>query len=294
MSDTENTTSSRQTVFQGLLIFTILVVGIIIIIYVIRNNSTVPYPISPFNFNDTVLISPVVLAQYGTGNHVNTNQYLTANFQGNSSCIQNSFMPANSCTLTFTGTPDSDSSKWILNQFFANGDPASDANQSLASGFGNRFYLQNKTQNQNNAAGRVRFTPFYACSQSGIQPWETFPTIGSVQTNSRQTSFYYQDLLVYFLPTNYPDIYYILFPGCTSGGSGVESDQAYTNTNDNNGIFSLRPYASPSDFGYYPYDANGNLYPNGPLLGILPAKQNSPADIFTNPEIYLFRVTKTF
>lgn len=307
---TEPETSTGLTIFQGIIIFVTLVIGMIIIIYVIRNSESVLYPLSPFNFGDTVIITPVVLSQYGTGSQIiPTNQYLTANFQGNTSCISNSLMNSGACTVTFTGDPTSESSQWILNQFFpstiaANDpttgmDPKSDANQSLnTGGFGNRFYLQNKTQNANNPAGRVRFSPFNGpvFGTTFKQPWETIPVIGSTYTyQSIESPYYFQDLLVYFMPTNYPDIYYILFPGEATTNQPFGVFQAYNNNLGNDGIASVRPYADVSgnsDLGYFPFFSNGNLTPNGPLMGRLPTNQNDPKQAFSNPEIFLFRVTK--
>jgi len=311
MSDIEqpSETSTGLTAFQGIIIFFALVIGMIIIIYVIRNDGPILYPLSPFNYGDKVIISPVVLSQYGTGAQVSpSNQYLTANFTSQD-CITNSYMPSGACTVTFTGDPTNPASHWILNQYFpssigSNNDPssgldlASNANQNIETGgFGNRFYLQNSIYDANQPAGRMRYNPFNSpCnSTSYFQPLLTIPTVGSTQSYqgcfTAPINYYYQDLLVYFMPTNYPDIYYMLFPGDITS-TVVFDGQVYTNNSANNGILSTRPYADPNNNNYVPYDANGHLYPNGPLLNELSSVGTNPAALYNNPEIFLFRVTK--
>jgi hypothetical protein len=292
-SNEEPKSSTLLSAFQGFLIFAILVIGAVLIYYILSRSETIEYPISPFNFKDTVTIVPAVLSQYGT--EINPNQYLSATLcsSGDScpDCLQNSNMYSDSCTLTFSGTSENQLSHWTLEQFWADGDPNSDANRSLESGYGNRFYLRSAPANPTDQKGRVRYSPFNSLADNPFPPSVTMPVIGDGNTNEDSRNFpYVQDWLVYFFPTNYPDLYYILFPGNITP---VDLGQrALNNDQPNNGIVSIRPYADPTISGCYkPYDNNNNLYPNGPLLNAI-NPTFSPLGLISNPEVYLFKVTK--
>lgn len=291
-SNEEPKSSTLLSAFQGFLIFVILVIGAVLIYYILSRSDVPEYPISPFTFKDTVTIVPAVLSQYGT--EINPNQYLTATPcpSGDScpDCLQNSNMYPDSCTLTFSGSPDNQLSHWTLEQFWADGDPNSDANRSLESGYGNRFYLRSAPANTTDQKGRVRYSPFNA--YDGFDTSVTMPVIGDGNTNQNASSesYYFQDWLVYFFPTNYPDLYYILFPG--NVGFYSRGDRALNNDQPNNGIVSIRPYANANNSGCYkPYDNNNNLYPNGPLLNAINATF-SPLSLISNPEVYLFKIVK--
>lgn len=282
-----STTSSGTTVVIGIIIF-ILIIGLVLILYYIFTRPVqVPFPTSPFKYGDVVEIIPAVLSQTGLNTlNVSPDQYLSQTTCPTGTCnncyqAQDPFV-GNSCALTFTGKSGDNSSKWILRQFGP--DNSEDANDGLVSGFGNRFYLQNASiDGINDLSGRVTFNQF----NGGIECWQgtdlTFPIIGNTTS-----SCYGSSLIIYFLPTNEPDIYYILFPGSSDF---TRVPPTNLNQSPNDGVVILRPWAQPSTSGFYlPWDSNNNLNANGMLLGNNPGSTPGP---YPNPEVFLFKVTKT-
>ena len=226
-------------------------------------------------------------------------------------------MSTGDCVVTFTGTDATNkSNQWALLELDSSG--GNSTNQNLQSGYGNRFYLKNNNFTDANRAGRIRYEPFQIPNQCGSEmcPSTTFAVAGGLC--NEQFCAYEEELIIYFLPTNIPDLYYLLFPSintCIVGGSGLVPG----NRLQNNGIISCRPYSAPNytnwagtignfnclntDANFTPYctntssgsnncpASNGPLNANGMLINTLPAiPAMSPYNNF--PNVYLFRVTK--
>lgn len=261
----------------GLLIL-IVIVAAIVIYFIIANNISPQYPISIFNFDETVTITPITLSQ--NGNVVSNNQYLQKVTTGDPTCINVQVdgynnMGQNACVALFTGNNVDPQSKWILRQYKADG--SGDANQSLKSGYGNRFYLQNSTQPDQTANnGRLMYSllNFFSFRNNSC-PYTTAATIGFNGNNIGFST----EMLLYFMPTSYKDIYYILFPACL--------DSTYNNnTMPNNDITSIRPYANNA--GQFT-QSNNILYPNAMIINLLPPNNQPPPYSYAN--IVLFKVT---
>lgn len=283
------------------IVILIVIIAAIVIYFVVVNNEAPEYPISIFNFDDNVNITPITLTQ--NGNIISTNQYLQKLTTGDPSCINTqgdgyNNMGANACVALFTGNADQPQSKWILRQFKADG--SGDANQSLKSGYGNRFYLQNSTQPDKTAYnGRLMYSPLnFFITRVNSCAYTTAATIGYNDNNKGEVGFS-TEMMLYFMPTTYKDIYYILFPAC------LDSDY---NNNDmpNNGIISIRPWANnsgqfildetncatcPAGGTYTPYN-NGVLYPNAMIANLLPNNgETSTIPPYDWANIVLFKVT---
>lgn len=313
-------TSWGSTIIQGAIIL-VLVIALIVILYFVFNQSQqTPYPKSPFNYGDIIQISPAVPMQsFSNPLTIAPNQYLArTNCDPSNGCPAPSgkcpgcYQPSTrlggacpksgcpgpgSCTLTFTGNKEEKRSKWRLKQFDTSGGcylgqgstggcdgRGCDANQSLTSGFGNRFYLENLDGDESDVTNLTKFMPFNAEFNCTWSNSTTFPVIGSTDN----TSYWCYSILVYFYPTTQPDLYYMLFPADVNifGNQSIP----YYNTSPNTGIMNLRPFSQPGLPTSSTYDPwNGNI-PNdsGPLLDI----NNQETGPYPTPEIYLFKVTK--
>lgn len=278
MESTTSTTSWGSTIIQGVIIL-FLVIGLIVLIYFIFSTpAPLPFPVSPFNYEDTVQISPAVPAQYG--DTISPDQYLTQVVcSGSCPDCYIALQACRSCALTFSSNKQDPKTKWVLKQLSTLG---ADAKQNVLQ-FGNRFFLQNQTAvNASEFAGRVTYIPFDASCPALQGPDRTFPVSGASVVGCQQDC-YDQELVVYFLPTTQPNLYYILFPGNTENPV----------TQDNNGVMSLRPWApaSGTDNFYFPWSGPNNtvLNNNGPMLNGLGSFVTGP---FPNPEVFLFKIEK--
>lgn len=297
----------------GLYIFIIVfVVAAILILYFILFDAGFYYPASPFTKGQTVVISPAVLSDINI-----PNQYLTfLNPTDGASCynfIQSGTadfgwdMSDNDCVATFTGTDSIKSSnQWVLMETTSSGDNSTD--QSLQSGYGNRYYLKNSAYADNDIKGRLRYEGF---SIKGATLAAMCPSSTSVVAGGTCTSnycAYYEELIIYFLPTQYPDLYYLLFPSVP-----LALSTSTANTIQNNGIISARPWSAPNnsnwssnhnfcentDAYFTPYcldyeskctDKINNLNYNSMLINKLDEVDAVPP-LNNYPNVYLFRVT---
>jgi hypothetical protein len=307
--------STISTISIIVLITILLIVGGVVIYYILSQNLIKPYPISIFKYGDKVVIRPAILCDIEGDKE---NQYLTqvlpvdANYfytcQGEGYCMGQS--PQHGSALRFIGNPNDRQSQWVLEQFSA--EPAAkpfDASQSLTLGLGNRFYLRNNRDDQvRNQATRVRYQVANE-SVAALCPSTTPMVIGAGDFDG---NYFSAELIVYFLPTNYPDIYYILFPNC-SDTSGIRN---YLNTtgSPNNGIATIRPFSridnnrsrsttgvfcsntkpcNPNDVGNYnPYKTEFELYDNILLNNLITADNLIPPFPNYPPNVSLFKVTK--
>lgn len=283
------------------IVILIVIVAAIVIYFVIVNNETPQYPISIFNYDETVNITPITLTKNGT--ILNTNQYLQKVTTGDPSCINKqgdgyNNMGPNACVALFTGNADDPQSKWILRRYRSDG--SGDADQSLKSGYGNRFYMQNSTQpNQSAVTGRLLYSPLnFFITRVNSCAYTTAATIGYDGESGGLGVGFSTEMLLYFMPTSYKDIYYILFPACL--------DSAYNNNNmPNNGIISIRPWADnagqyildetncaacPPGGTYTPYN-NGVLYPNAMIANLLPNNGKDTTLPYSYANIVLFKIT---
>jgi len=295
--------SSFGTVGVIILISVIIIIGGVVIYYIYLQNLVKPYPLSPFKDGQTVVIRPAILSDVN-GNI--ENQYLaqvkppdfTYSYPDGGKGV---YMGSGSSALQFIGNKNDATSQWILEQH--NADGTLDANQSLQYGLGNRFFLRNKSNpDVSDLAGRVRFQ---ATTQ---QAYVLCPSVTSAVIGSNDyANWYNTELVIYFYPTNYKDIYYLLFPNCVYTGDD-------TTTSPNNGLATIRPFSKyiPSSFinnystctGYdsdppcdpnnsglfVPYTGNGTeLYNNIMLMNYLPPLSLLPP--YPNPNVTLFKVT---
>lgn len=293
--------NSKIGIYIFIIVFAVL--AILALYYILSLPVGFFYPKSPFTAGQTVIISPAVLSDVNIAN-----QYLTfLSPSDGSSCYNYSDslteagynMSANDCVVTFTGTdPGQTTNQWVLMETNANGGDNTD--QSLQYGYGNRFYLKNKAYADNDIRGRIRFEPTsLSAGADGMCPSSTSSVAGG--TCAEFLCAYQQQLIVYFYPTNFPDIYYLLFPGI-NGGS------AYTSQND--GIISARPWSAPNTSNlimngcpnnatFTPYclqyetnctDTISKLNNNSMLMNAL-VTPGSPSPYNNFPNVYLFRVT---
>lgn len=249
MSDTSPSTTPPETpstwmsILTGVIVFVLLAVCVVIIVYLIKQGQLNLYPVSPFNYGDTIAIRPALLSANQAGP-----QYLTSggttcfNYNRLSECetAAGIRMGNGACALQFTGTGNDDQSKWVLERYSAWNQY--DANNGLTYGFGNRFYLRNKNNtNDKDLKGRVRYQLFNEYIR-GLCYNMTPAVIGAGDAADNKCNWFETELIVYFLPTIYPDIYWILFPTCQNSneGSVVLPD---TTRSGNTGIVSYRPWA---------------------------------------------------
>lgn len=299
-NDNSNGGNSKIGIYIFIIVFT--VIAILALYYILSLPVGFVFPKSPFTVGQTVVISPAVLSDVNI-----VNQYLTfLNPSDGTSCYNYSGsateagfnMSATDCVVTFTGTdPGQATNQWVLMGTDANGGNSTD--QSLQYGYGNRFYLKNKAYADNDIKGRIRFEPTDIGVGAGMCPSSTSSVAGG--TCSEFLCAYQEQLIVYFYPTDFPDIYYLLFPGI-NGGS------AYTSQND--GIISARPWAAPNTSNqirngcpnnatFLPYcleyetnctDTISKLNNNSMLMNAL-VTPGSPSPYNNFPNVYLFRVT---
>lgn len=297
MDNTNNGGSSKIGIYIFIFVFTILAIAALF--YILSLPIGLFYPKSPFIAGQTVLISPAVLSDVNIAN-----QYLTfLNPSDGTSCYNYSAsfsvgwnMSNSDCTCTFTGTdPGQSTNQWVLMETDSNGNNSTD--QSLQYGFGNRFYLKNKAYDSNDIRGRIRYSATDTSLGGGMCPSTTSSVAGG--TCSEFLCAYQEQLIIYFYPTNFPDIYYLLFPGLNG---------ASPNTSQNDGIVSCRPWSAPNPSNlisggcpntaeFLPYcleyetsctDAISKLNANSMLMNAL----SVPVPPFNYaPHVYLFRVT---
>ena len=303
----ESSKSWSSTVIIYVIIFILVIAAIIIIYYVLSLPQQPIFPVSPFDYDDIVEISPAVFTQDTFGiKNVPQNQFLTSVTPGNSCQHPNDGKAQpTACATTFTGIQGNLSSKWILRNSWNStkncpidicktvGElsrcptcPNILAKQNFLE-FGNRFYLQNATATS--PGDITALMTYMAFNGSTVyNPSVTFPLTGNTSIPIFENQRYDSPFVVYFLPTTQPNLYYILFPG-----------EDYLDTpnsiNTNDGIISLRPFSQSNNDDYYPWDTNGNPNPNGPLLNYLPdpfVSTNGTALGTNRPNIFLFKITK--
>jgi len=298
--------SSLSTISIIILVTILLIIAGVVIYYIFIQNITPSYPLSPFKFGDIVVIRPAVLLegidpnkQYLSYQPITNTAYSYPYFPTK----EGIFMGEGANAIRFIGEKDDRQSQWVLEQFSVVGHY--DANQSLQYGYGNRFYLRNKSNdNVNDLKTRARYQ--LANQQlRGLCPSVTPAVIGSDVPNT--DNWFNTELIVYFLPTNYPDIYYILFPNCSNSLAGTSPD---TTRQPNNGIATIRPWsplqgdnftaikptscsnAGPCNYppgSYNPYNSNNKLYDNILLMNFLTADKLLPP--YENANVALFKVT---
>ena len=307
----ESSKSWSSTIIIYVIIFILVIAAIIIIYYVLSVPLPPQFPVSPFDYDDIVEISPAVFTQDNFGSKykdVPQNQFLSSVTPGNNCQLPNDgYAQPNTCVATFTGIQGNLSSKWILRNSWDStqncGDPSKCSNDSNCPNcpnnlakqnfteFGNRFYLQNTTETSPGDIPALMtympFNPFF----SPYNPSTTFPLTGNAYISDAGFEVYDFPFIVYFLPTTQPNLYYILFP-----------DQLINSSNaldPNNGIISLRPFAQPDNNSYYPWNGTtvGSIFPNpnGMLLNNLSdsfVSVNGTASGTNNPNIFLFKITK--
>ena len=306
-----STTTTLGSVFTGVLVFVIIVITVGLIYYLTNQPLINPFPVSIFKYNDKVVIRPALLTY-----PVNDNQYLTVGLDqlnfGSSPCTAGLGlgyrMGVGANALEFTGSRTDPRSQWILSQFSAgtySKDQKIDANSNLSYGFGNRFFLRNSSNpDPNDLSARVRYQLNNETTQ-GLVSNSIAPAVSGSKVYD--CNWFETELLVYFMPTNTPDIYYILYPMCSDDFLGTNVKSTINQTN--NGICSIRPFAPLNDsngtqikfasqcnYGnppsgvFNPVQANGTLYPNILLMNALP-NNLSPAPPFPNPNVLLFNIT---
>ncbi|HSW76946.1 MAG TPA: hypothetical protein VLG50_07860 [Candidatus Saccharimonadales bacterium] len=314
MSDTDidkiNSSTSTGSISTSVLVFVLLVGAVAIIVYILQQQLANNYPISPFNYGDTVVIRPAILSGDNINQYLEQSATIQLSNAGQPCLIPYDYGP-NAYAVTFTGDKSNTRSQWILNQFSSasqcEGVPGGcDANQSLVYGLGNRFYLQNRN-NPSDPTGRLRYQRLNE-GFSGLC-YSTTPAVIGYDGSSSNCSWFESDLLVYFLPTNYPNLYFILFPSCSSGVSGVNSLNPNTTTQPNDGIISVRPWGAnfgqnnlklatgcvdcSSNGTFNPWvngDPTQGLQPNVPIMNHLPADNLFPP--YQNANVLLFEVVK--
>lgn len=241
MSDQQEVkTTTLGSIGTSFLVLFLLVVVAVIIYFVLNQSLFNVYPVSPFKYNQTVVIRPAILTSI---DNINPNQYLEDstifNYQ-QGGCAPRFTYGDNAHALTFTGKKSDTRAQWILRQHSALCNL--DANQSLLNGLGNRFFLENKARasiTPDVSSNRVRYQRLNQNS-SGYCYNTTTAVIGS--NGTEECNWFNTELLVYFLPTNYSNLYYILFPSCSKSFIG-QCDSLDTTTQLNDGIVSIRPWA---------------------------------------------------
>ncbi len=286
-----------------LLVGVIIIVGIIVVYIIISQaNAVKPYPLSNFKYGQTVVIRPAVLSNIpGNINNQYLRQDITPPYNnGSGGCASSGYsMGPNGNAVKFTGNKNDPASQWVLMQYSNPG--GYDANQSLQAGLGNRFYLQNSVdKQQKDIAYRLRYQLLNEAGGFGMCKNSTPAVIGA---DSMTCNWFETDLLIYFMPTNYKDLYYLLVPLCSNAPySSVNND---TSAQPNDGIISCRPWAQnnssnqKSSFiaGCYPctdsgtYDPryNGILTSNTMMINSLSSTNLNPP--YLDPNVHLFKVT---
>lgn len=300
-----------------ILVTVLLIIGGVIIYFIFIANLVPPYPLSPFKDGQTVVIRPAILCDV-PGNI--ENQYLSQVIPLNTYYSYPDgvgvAMGVGATALQFIGNKNDATSQWVLEQKNAAG--TLDSNQSLQAGLGNRFFLRAKNSSQSDLAGRVRYQVATQLNYA-LCPSVTPAVIGS---NNNDRNWYETELIIYFYPTNYKDIYYLLFPNCTPAPLPNGTFNQNTTTSPNNGLVTIRPwstYIPPSFFNHYQLTpTNCTLYEEHPPSNCNPSNENffvpyttsTPADginnnvmlmnylssenllpPYPNPNVTLFKVT---
>ena len=290
--------SSFGTIGIIALVTILIIVAGIIVYYVIFNNNIPAYPLSPFKYGQTVVIRPAILSEVGGDLE---KQYLRQDltspcYRNDYSCASGFTMGTNACAAKFTGDKSDPSSQWVLMQ--KSNPYGYDANQSLLYGLGNRFYLQNKnTDDLTDPKARLRYQ---LLNESGFgMCYNTTPAVIGSPGNETLCNWFETNLLIYFMPTNYKDLYYLLLPSCSTDVGAND-----TTTEPNDGIISVRPwspnnasnqkagvarcYQCDNPGNYTPYN-NNQLNDNIMLVNYLPPENRLPP--YPNPNTHLFKVT---
>lgn len=305
--------STLGTVGIGILIFILLIGAVVVIYYIAQQNLINPYRVSPFQYGNKVVIQPAILTDMNNPNQCLRPVTIPA-YQSPDVLVPAGKSMGGGSALQFTGNASDAESQWELMQYssLTGTGVLYDANQSLLYGLGNRFYLRNTAnQNPTDPAARIRYQVMDQLARGYC--YSTTPAvIGSAKTTD---NWFNTELLIYFMPTNYPDLYWLLFPACA--GAALADWYPNTTTKPNNGIVELRPWADLGAVGtqdhldvekgcknfvctpgpdgsagiFYPF-ANSdqtNFYNNVMLMDYLPDDQLLPP--FENANVKLFKVT---
>lgn len=299
--------STLGTVGIAIIIF-VLLVGAVVVIYFVGQQTPTFFAVSPFKYGDIINIRPAILTNNGS-----QDQYLRMSTSPNynsgvGGTLEGRNMGSGASVLQFTGTRTQPESKWQLMQYSAlPSDAPFDSNKSLLGGLGNRFYLRNTAfTSPTDAAARIRYQLMNQYQRGFCFPLSS-PVIGAGDTTN---NWFNAELLIYFMPTNYPDLYWLLFPTCSNTAAPMNYPD--TTTQPNNGVISIKPWADMSQFGtsihndpnlcdsYYcvpenlvidPF-TNGVTSPfnnNVPIMNYLQANERLPP--YVNPNVKLFKVT---
>jgi hypothetical protein len=304
--------SSISTISIIILVTIILIIGGVVIYYIFIRNITPSYPLSPFKFGDKIVIRPAINTDYKDLEK----QYLSSllpvtppeaayRYPYDPAPVGN-FMGEGAYATRFIGDINDKSSRWVLEQKSAAG--GYDANQSLLYGLGNRFYLRTDSNDDvNDLKGRLR-SQIANQQAKGQCPNVTPVVIGS---NTTSQNWFTSELICYFLPTNYPDLYYILIANCASRDY---LNVPNTSVSPNNGILTIRPWSellndniskdhftynyncatttgcAPGTAGHFnPYNSNNQLYDNVLITNFLTEDKLLPP--YENANVSLFKVT---
>lgn len=236
----QSTTSSTSTIITIIIVSVLLISCIVAIIFILRSNDLPFYPLSTFKYGDTIVIRPAVLIDNG-----NVNQYLCqdSRYQYSNGSLAEYAYGNNAYPATFTGDRTNKGSQWTLSRYSTPGvlSGTNDSQNSIVAGFGNRFYLHNNNYPfANEPRGRLRYQ---LLNERGIgfSYNTTTAVVGGDPTVS--TSFFESEILMYFMPTNYPDIYYLLFPACAD----TVARSTNTTLQPNNSIVNIRPWAQNNE-----------------------------------------------
>jgi len=293
-----NTGTSFSTITTAVLVFVLLVAGIAAIAYILTQSLAISYPLSPFRFGDTITIRPAIPTGHG-------DEYLTQSgiLRNPNGCLLEDTgynYGTNAFAVTFNGKATDKQSRWVLKQFSTEN---FDANQTALSGFGNRFYIQNQND-PDDGTGRLRYQRL---NESIGLCYNTTPAV--IGSNGTETCTWFEtDLLIYFYPTKYPNLYFMLFPSCSDGLLNTAGRNTTTQPND--GIISFRPWgdnngqnnkkfvAGCNQCGdglgtFNPWingDPNQGLQPNVPIMNLITTvNMVSP---FNDAHVKLFEVIK--
>ena len=314
MSERESSKSWGFTILIGVIILSLVIIAVIIIYYVFTLPQQIPFPVSPFNYGDIIQICPAVFSQEEFNiNNTDQNQYLTSVAPGSSCQHPNDgYAQSGTCIASFTGNKMDKASKWILQNAYDStadcGPPEKCFNTSRCSTcpnmlsqqnflkFGNRFYLQNAMATS--PSDTTALLTYWSPVNSNIYSpsWDTsvtFPLTGNTSIPNYPEQRYDQPMVVYFLPTTQQDIYYILYPTQNWLYDDIIIDTYPNSLSPNDGIMSLRPFAQPNNYYYFPWEGN-NINPNGLLLNDLSDKFVSidTTAVGTNrPNIFLYKIT---
>ncbi len=296
----ESTTSS-STIITIIIVSVLLISCIIAIIFILRSNDIPFYPLSNFKYGDTIVIRPAILTDNG-----NINQYLCqdSRYQYSNGTTIGYAYGSNAYPATFTGDRTNKGSQWTLSRYSTTipGSNQNDAENSVVAGFGNRFYLHNNNYPfANDQKGRLRYQ---LLNEQGFgMAYNTSTAVVGGNPNE-SLSYFESEILMYFMPTNYPDIYYLLFPACAD----IVVRSTNTTVQPNNAIVNIRPWAQnnatnrkstveciqPTDLGVYnPYFPGPNLNQDVMIMSIDASGRNPPPiqPPFLQANVRLFHVT---